>query len=81
MKSVIYWSALLSSALFMSQCTNSKKITQKNDILKERNLAYKDSFSAPTYYEDLYDNAEMKYAFNGTTYKEFETWQKNLETS
>ena len=42
MKSIIYWSALLSSALFMTQCANSKKITQKNDIPKERNLAYQD---------------------------------------
>ncbi|BCI62099.1 alpha/beta hydrolase family protein [Coprobacter secundus] len=78
MKSIIYWSALLSSALFMTQCANSKKITQKNDIPKERNLAYQDSYSASAYYEDLYNCAEMKYAFKGTTYKEFEAWQKEF---
>ena len=53
MKSIIYWSALLSSALFMTQCANSKKITQKNDTPKERNFAYQDSFSSSVYYQDL----------------------------
>ncbi len=78
MKSIIYWSALLTIALFTFQCTNSKRITQNNNISKERNLAYQDSFSASAYYNDLYDNAEMKYAFKGSTQKEFEVWQKEF---
>ena len=70
MKSIIYWSALLSSTLIVLQCTNYQKTTQKDDILRERDLAYKDSFSASAYYEDLYNSAEMKYAFKGTTSEE-----------
>ena len=70
MKSMVYWSALLSSTLIMTQCTNDQRITQKKDIPIERSLAYKDSFSASAYYEDLYNSAEMKYAFKGTTPEE-----------
>ena len=75
MKAIIYWSALLSSTLFMTQCTNYQKTTQKDDILRERDLVYKDSFSASDYYDDLYNSAEMKYAFKGTTPEEVEVWQ------
>ena len=75
MKSIIYWSALLSSTLIVPQCTNYQKTTQKDDILRERDLAYKDSFSASAYYEDLYNSTEMKYAFKGTTSEEVDVWQ------
>lgn len=59
----------------MTQCTNYQKTTQKDDILRERDLVYKDSFSASDYYDDLYNSAEMKYAFKGTTPEEVEVWQ------
>ena len=72
---MVYWSALLSSTLIMIQCTNDQRITQKKDIPIERSLAYKDSFSASAYYEDLYNSAEMKYAFKGTTPEEVDVWQ------
>ena len=75
MKSIVYWSALLSSTLIMTQCTNCGEIIQKKENSKERNLAYEDSFSVSDYYEDLYNCAEMKYAFKGTTPEEVEVWQ------
>ncbi len=43
--------------------------------MRERDLVYKDSFSASDYYDDLYNSAEMKYAFKGTTPEEVEVWQ------
>ena len=75
MKSIICGFALLSCILLMTQCAEGRKIIQKNESPKERTLVYKDSFSVSAYYEELYNCAEMKYAFRGTTPEDVKVWQ------
>lgn len=78
MKSTMYWIIILLELMFLVQCKNIEHTPNEEGNDKERNLAYVDSFSTTVYFDDLYSDAEMKYAFTGTTPKEFDIWQREF---
>ena len=56
--------------LFLLQCQTTKTVSKSNvaDLVEK--------YSAPVHSSAMFANAEMKYAFKGTSYSDFVKWQK-----
>lgn len=78
MKSTVYWIIASLGLMFLVQCKNYENAPNEKENEKERSYIYVDSFSTAVHFDDLYSNAEMKYAFTGTTQKEFDIWQREF---
>ena len=73
---------LLSLTVLPCGCDNQAKQDNDDTITKgqesRRKMEYVAEFHAPDYFNELYNNAEMRYAFKGGSKKEFTAWQKEF---
>ena len=60
--------------LFFLQCQTNKSVSKSNlaDPVEK--------YSAPVHFSSLYADAEMKYAFKGSTHSDFEKWKKTFHS-
>lgn len=68
----------LLSVLLLWQCVG--QTSQSGCVTPEgksrRSMEYVSGFNAPDYFNELYQDAEMRHAFNGSGKKDFTAWQK-----
>lgn len=67
-------------AILLCQCGGqiSKRGYEKQEGNNQRNMDYVAEFNAPDYFDELYANAEMKYAFTGDSKADFTAWQQEF---
>ena len=56
--------------LFFLQCQTNRPVSKSNSADPV------EKYNAPVHFSSLYADAEMKYAFKGSTHSDFEKWQK-----
>lgn len=68
------------SVVLLCQCDGQSP--QKGYVVQERksnrNMDYVSEFKAPDYFNELYANSEMKYAFTGNSKEDFVAWQQEF---